>query len=58
MSIETKAIELAESVLDMANVCDRSKLDDIELEKLEIVVECARMVTGDLSAYDKVTTVK
>ena len=47
MNIETKAKELAESVLAMSEVCDRSKLDDLELEKLEIVVKAARTMFVD-----------
>ena len=58
MSIETTAKALAEKVLEMDKVCDKAKLEDIELEKLEVIVEYARMLTGDLSAYDQVTVVK
>ena len=52
------ARKLAEKVLELDKVCDKSKLDDIELEHIKELADLARMITADLSAYDQVTVIK
>lgn len=51
MSIEITAKALAEKVLEMDKVCDRSKLQSIELEYLKKVVELAGQVCADTNDY-------
>jgi len=45
------AAGLSRMVLDLQAQCDRSKLDSIEIERLQEAAEQARLITDELS-YD------
>ena len=46
------AKKLAKKVLDLNMVCDKSKLQKIELERLNDLVEHARTMFADASSYN------
>lgn len=50
---EKEAKKLASLVVSMNQSCDRSRLTDIELERLEVVVNAARGILDDPCEYDK-----
>jgi len=45
------AAGLARMVLDLQAQCDRSKLDSIEIERLQEAAEQAKLITDELSYY-------
>lgn len=50
---EKAGIELAALVISANQICDRSKLDDIELVRLNRMVKAARGILVDTAEYDK-----
>jgi len=44
--------ELARKIISLNQVCDKSKMDDIELERLNDLVEHARTMFVDPGEYD------
>lgn len=47
-----KGRELASYVISMNQVCDRSRLDELELERLNKLVEIARSMFADPGEYN------
>lgn len=49
--VAEKGRKLAAEIISLNQICDRSRLDDLELEKLNSLVEIARSMCVDTGEY-------